>query len=100
DRSFGVRGRIGPEGELAPLELESLPALGDRDAIAVCLLFSCRDPLHERAVVAELRRRYPNAHVVASHESAPEFREYERASTREAGAYLGPAAGRHLDAPA
>jgi len=59
------------------------------EAIAVCLLFSFRDAGHERSVVAELRRRYPEAHVVASHEVAPEFREYERASTTVIDAYLG-----------
>ncbi len=98
DRCHGVRGRIGPEGELTPLDLGSLPDLGDVEAIAVCLLFSFRDPSHERAVVAELRRRHPNAHVVASHESAPEFREYERASTTAADAYLAPMLGRYLRA--
>ena len=98
ERSFGVRGRIGPDGELAPLELDTLPDLGDAEAIAVCLLFSFRDPSHEQAVVAELRRRYPDAHIVASHESAPEFREYERASTTAADAYLGPLLGRYLRA--
>ena len=98
ERSVGVRGRIGPDGELAPLDLASLPELGEVEAIAVCLLFSFRDPSHERAVVAELRRRHPDAHVVASHESAPEFREYERASTTAADAYLGPLLGRYLRA--
>ena len=73
--------------------LDSLPDLGDAEAIAVCLLLSFRDPAHERAVVAELRRRHPGLHVVASHESAPEFREYERASTTAADAYLGPLLG-------
>src|ERR1051326_6751594 len=43
DRCFGVRGRIGPESELAPLELDSLPELDDADAVAVCLLHSYRD---------------------------------------------------------
>ena len=42
---------------------------GDAEAIAVCLLFSFRDPSHERAVADELRRRHPGAHVVASHEA-------------------------------
>ena len=63
-----------------PLDLSSLPEV-DAEAIAVCLLFSFRDPSHERAVAAELRRRIPTRIVVASHEVAPEFREYERAST-------------------
>jgi len=89
ERCHGVRERVGPEGVLEPLELGSLPEL-DAEAVAVCLLFSFRDPAHELAVAAELRRRYPAAHVVASHEVAPEFREYERASTTAADAYLGP----------
>ena len=55
----------------------------------MCLLFSFRDPAHERAVAEELRRRLPHARVVASHEVAPEFREYERASTTAVDAYLG-----------
>jgi N-methylhydantoinase A len=98
ERCHGVRGRLGPEGELEPLELDSLPEVGEADAVAVCLLFAFRDPSHERAVAAELRRRHPGVHVVASHEVAPEFREYERASTTAADAYLAPIAARYLRA--
>jgi len=98
ERCRGVRGRHGPEGELEPLDLDSLPDLGDAEAVAVCLLFAFRDPSHEQAVAAELRRRHPGVHVVASHELAPEFREYERASTTAADAYLAPVAARYLRA--
>ena len=98
ERCHGVRGRLGPDGELEPLDLSTLPDIGDAEAVAVCLLFSFRDASHERAVVAELRRRHPGAHVVASHEVAPEFREYERASTTAADAYLAPVAARYLRA--
>ena len=80
---------MGPDGELEPLDLDTLPDI-DAEAVAVCLLHAYRDPSHERAVADELRRRLPGAHVVASHEVAPEFREYERASTTAADAYLGP----------
>jgi N-methylhydantoinase A len=97
DRCHGVRERIGPDGVLAPLELRSLPDV-DAEAIAICLLFSFRDARHERAVAAELRRRYPQARVVASHEVSPEFREYERASTTAIDAYLGPVTSRYLAA--
>ncbi len=97
ERCFGVRGRTGPGGELVPLDLETLPEI-EADAIAVSLLFSFRDSGPERAVAAELRRRHPHAHVVASHEIAPEFREYERASTTAVDAYLGPVLGRYLGA--
>lgn len=95
ERTHGVVGRIGPEGERVALDLGSLPEI-EADAIAVCLLFAFRDPSHEQAVVSELRQRYPGKHVVASHEVAPEFREYERASTTAADAYLGPVVSRYL----
>jgi N-methylhydantoinase A len=97
ERCFGVSERVGPEGVIAPLELDSLPEL-DAEAVAVCLLFSFRDLDHERAVAAELRRRLPNVRVVASHEISPEFREYERASTTAIDAYLGPIVARYLEA--
>ena len=96
ERCHGVRGRIGPDGELEPLDLGSLPDLGNAEAVAVCLLFAFRDPSHEQTVASELRRRHPGVHVIASHEVAPEFREYERASTTAADAYLAPVAGRYL----
>ena len=97
EHCVGVKERIGPDGLITPLDLSSVPDL-DAEAIAVCLLFSFRDPSHERAVAAELRRRHPEAHVVASHEVAPEFREYERASTTAVDAYLGPVTGGYLRA--
>jgi N-methylhydantoinase A len=98
EHCHGVRERIGPEGVIAPLELGSLPELGpDVEAVAVCLLFAFRDASHERTVADELRRRLPQARVVASHEVAPEFREFERASTTVVDAYLGPAVSRYLE---
>jgi len=96
ERCFGVRERVGPDGVIAPLELDSLPEF-DAEAVAVCLLFSFRDLDHERAVAAELRRRLPGARVVASHEVSPEFREYERASTTAVDAYLGPVVAGYLE---
>jgi len=99
ERCVGVRERMGPDGVLEPLELRSLPGLDPTvEAVAVCLLFSFRDASHERAVAEELRRRLPDARVVASHEISPEFREYERASTAAVDAYLGPAVSRYLEA--
>jgi N-methylhydantoinase A len=99
ERCHGVRGRLGADGgEVAPLDLSTLPELGDVEAVAICLLHSWREPSHERRVADELRRRRPELRVVASHEVAPEFREYERASTTTADAYLGPVVGRYLGA--
>ena len=99
ERSFGVGERIGAEGVLEPLDLASLPEIdAEVEAIAVCLLFAFRDSSHEHAVAEELRRRLPGVRVVASHEVAPEFREYERASTTAVDAYLGPVVSRYLTA--
>ena len=95
ERCVGVRERIGPEGVVEALDLASLPEL-DAEAVAICLLFSFRDPSHEATVAAEVRQRLPDAHVVASHEVSAEFREYERASTTAVDAYLGPVVSRYL----
>ncbi|HSK16824.1 MAG TPA: hydantoinase/oxoprolinase family protein, partial [Gaiellaceae bacterium] len=95
ERCVGVNERVGPAGVVEPLDLESLPEL-DAEAVAVCLLFSFRDSTHERLVAEEVRRRLPGAHVVASSEVAPEFREYERASTTAVDAYLGPVLAAYL----
>ncbi len=89
ERCHAVGERMGPDGVLRELDVASIPT-PDAEAVAVCLLFSFRHPEHERAVVEELRRRLPHARVVASHELAPEFREYERASTTVVDAYLAP----------
>jgi N-methylhydantoinase A len=89
ERCHGVGERTGPDGVLRALDVASIPT-PDAEAVAVCLLFSFRHPEHERAVAEELRRRLPHARVVASHELAPEFREYERASTTVVDAYLAP----------
>ena len=95
ERCFGVQERMGPDGVITPLDLDSLPEL-DAEAVAVCLLFSFRDPDHELSVAEELRRRLPEARVVAAHEISPEFREYERASTTAIDAYLGPSVASYL----
>jgi N-methylhydantoinase A len=60
------------------------------EAIAICFLYSFLDPAHEAAVCSIVAEEFPEAFVCASHEVAPEFREYERLSTTVVNAYLGP----------
>jgi N-methylhydantoinase A len=95
ERCVGVHERVGPGGVVEPLDLDSLPDI-EAEAVAISLLFSFRDSTHEQLVADEVRRRLPEAHVVASHEVAPEFREYERASTTTVDAYLGPVLAGYL----
>ena len=99
---FTVRERMGPEGELEPLDpasldeaVEALQA-ADVEAVAVCLLFAFLHPEHEREVGERLREALPDAHVSLSCEVLPEFREYERLSTTVADAYLAPRLGAYL----
>lgn len=100
---FTVAERMGPSGELAPLEQESLEAALDGieqagvEAVAVCLLFSFLHPEHERRVGKAIAERLPAVHVSLSSEVLPELREYERAATTTANAYLGPGLATYLD---
>jgi N-methylhydantoinase A len=97
-----VGGRMGPEGEIAPLDADDVRAAveairdADAESVAVCLLFSFLHPEHERAVGDALREALPDLHVSLSCEVLPEFREYERFSTTTADAYLTPKLAAYL----
>ena len=60
------------------------------EAVAICFLYSFLDAAHEAATRRIVAEEFPKAFVCASHEVAPEFREYERLSTTVVNAYLGP----------
>ena len=102
DLRFTVRERMGPEGELEPLDAGSVERAvaglreADVEAVAVCLLFAFRHPEHERAVAEAVRAALPDVHVSLSSEVLPEFREYERFSTTVADAYLTPRIAAYL----
>jgi N-methylhydantoinase A len=101
---FCVRERMGPDGELEPLDDESLAAAvaavreAEVEAVAVCLLFAFLHPDHERRVGEALRDALPDIHVSLSSEVLPEMREYERMSTTVADAYLAPRLSSYLRA--
>lgn len=66
-------------------------------SIAVCFLFSYLNPEHEKFAVKEIRKRFPDVYVSASHEIVPEFREYSRLSTTALNAYLGPVMKNYME---
>ena len=66
------------------------------EAVAVCFLYSFLDPAHEAAARRIVSEEFPEAFACASHEVAPEFREYERLSTTVVNAYLGPVIARYI----
>src|SRR5262245_37143929 len=59
-------------------------------SVAICFLYSFVRPEHERRAREIMAEEYPEAFISASHDIAPEFREFERLSTVVVNAYLGP----------
>ena len=66
-------------------------------AVAICLIHAYANPAHEEAVLAEVRRLWPEVTAVASHQITREWREYERTSTTILSAYVQPTAQRYLE---
>jgi N-methylhydantoinase A len=66
-----------------------LRAAGVR-SVAICFLYGFVRPEHEQAAKRIVAEEFPEAFACASHEVAPEFREFERLSTAVVNAYLGP----------
>jgi N-methylhydantoinase A len=69
-------------------------------SIAVVFLHAYANPRHEAAAARLIARAHKTLAVTTSHEVAPEIREYERASTTVANAYIKPLARQYLEAMA
>jgi len=101
---FAVRERMGPTGELIPIDEASLRhavesvCASEVEAVAVCFLFSYLYPEHERYTGEVLRSVLPGVRVSLSSKVLPEFREYERFAATAADAYLGPRLAEYLAA--
>jgi len=103
----GVEGRVDHHGAvIEELDDAALGRLADElrlrrnggdVVVAVCLLFSYLNPQHEAAVAATVREALPGVAVSASHEVSPVWREYERASTTIADAFVKPVIERYVD---
>lgn len=99
-----IDGRLDAEGhEVEPLDLPALEALAAElaaegfEAVAVCLLFSHRDPAQERQVREVFARVAPGLDVALSHEVDPRPREYERTVSACLEAWLRPSIRATLD---
>ncbi len=60
------------------------------ESIAVCLLFSFRNPAHEARIGALIRELAPDINISVSSAIVPQMREYYRLSTTVVNAYLNP----------
>ncbi|HEV2491590.1 MAG TPA: hydantoinase/oxoprolinase family protein [Terriglobia bacterium] len=98
---WGVAERTAADGRVllrpTPASLRRLAQRIHRsraESVAVCFLFSFRNPANERAVARAVAKL--GLAVSVSHEILPEFREYERLSTVVINAYLAPRLGAYL----
>jgi N-methylhydantoinase A len=96
--------RMGPDGSvLTPIDLDAVRREADRlvaegvESLAVVFLHCYANPEHEDAAMEVIEAAHPNLFLSASHDVSPEIREYERASTTSANAYVKPLAQRYLD---
>ena len=98
DRVIEIHERIGADGatvqevdeQEVKAKIEELLRRDSIDSLAICLLYSYKNPQHERQVKDVVCGTTLFAQVVLSSEILPEYREYERASTTVISAYLGP----------
>jgi len=100
---FTVPGRVNAKGEiLVGLDRADVEAVVDRiaeagfESVAVGLIHSYLNPVHEELVREVLAERLPDVSVSISSEVSPQMREYERFNTVVANAYIKPLMASYL----
>ena len=104
-RRAGITERIDSDGSIVvPLDETGVRATVARlveeegiEAVAVCYLFSFRNPAHERRTADIIARDFPRLAVSISSEVDPVFREYERTCVTAFDAYVRPVVNGYLD---
>jgi len=92
NRRIEVSGRINHKGEIIEeLQEKEIVLPEETEAVAVCLLHSYANPVHEQKV-----KFMVTLPVCVSSDILPEFREYERMSTTVINAYLMPVIDKYL----
>jgi len=96
--------RLRPDGSVRiPLDEAAVAAAADRlvaagcTSLALLFLHSYINPAHEDRALEIIAARHPAIALTASHDVAPEIREFERSSTTVCNAYIKPMAGVYLE---
>ena len=99
-----VRERVGADGRVREKLVTQDVEAGARQlvdagvtSIAIVFLHAYANPRHEAQAARLVAKRFPRIAVTTSHEVAAEIREFERASTAAANAYIKPLAHRYLE---
>ncbi len=66
-------------------------------SIAICFLWSFRNPAHENQAAEICHEEFPEAYLSLSSQILPEIREYRRFSTTALNAYVGPALSKYIN---
>ncbi len=66
------------------------------ESIAVCLINSFENPIHERMLKEIIEKEAPGISISISYQVLPQIKEYERTSTTVTNAYVKPLTGRYL----
>ena len=100
---FEVAERIDFRGEiLTPLDESHLSKIADIlrreeiESVAICLIGSYVNPVHERRVAEILREQLPGVSLSVSSDITRELKEFERTSTTVIDAYVKPVVDRYL----
>ncbi len=100
---FELNERINSQGNVQiALDTSALPDLlhalkqEEVESVAVVLLFSFLNDIHERQVAALLEKELPELPFSLSTDLLPEYREYERTATTVVNAYVRPLVMRYL----
>jgi 5-oxoprolinase (ATP-hydrolysing) len=102
-QTLGLVGRLRHDGS-THTEQEDLAAfiqthhelLASAESFAVCLLHSYANPVHEQQVGAALTAAFPGVPLTLSSRISPLSREYERAETTAANAFIAPVMTRYI----
>src|SRR5688572_5162505 len=104
DCRMEVAERIAADGtEVTPLAedevREAVQALRSKnvEAVAVCMLHSYANPVHEQRTGELVKELWPEVYLCTSSDVLPEFREYERFATTAVNASLMPIMDRYLE---
>ena len=99
DERIDAHGKVERPLDLADAERAVDTLLAEKvEAIAVCLLNSFTNPVHELAIAEIIRRKAPGMPLSVSYEVLPEIKEYERTSTVVVNAYVMPIVSSYLRA--
>ncbi len=103
DLRFEVDEKIRPDGSvIRALDLDSVQTvvaalIAEKiESVAICLLHSYANPVHEIAVAGAIRAALPDLPISLSHEILPEAGEYPRTSTTVVNAAIQPVVRAYL----